>query len=92
MPGKWRFSSTLATGNPETTEQKALSFLDSRAGGKYRPPEPLVLAFYDDDTKIMLQCCESDGGNLSVLEFFTVGKTFRALFWCAVRVAYTAKN
>ena len=33
----------------------------------------------------MLSCCDADGEILSVLEFFAVGKTFRALFWCAVK-------
>ena len=33
----------------------------------------------------MLPCCDYDGEMLSVLEFFAVGKTFRALFWCAVK-------
>lgn len=33
----------------------------------------------------MLSCCDADGEILSVPEFFAVGKTFRALFWCAVK-------
>jgi hypothetical protein len=33
----------------------------------------------------MLQCCESDGKIKSVLEFFAVGKMFRALILCAVK-------
>ena len=33
----------------------------------------------------MLQCCEADGEHVTVLEFFAVGKTFRALLLCAVK-------
>lgn len=33
----------------------------------------------------MLSCCDADGEIFSVPEFFAVGKTFRALFWCAVK-------
>ncbi len=55
-------------------------FLDSKPEGQNAPGDlPLMHA------KPMLPCCDYDGEMLSVLEFFAVGKTFRALFWRAVK-------
>ncbi len=42
--------------------------------------------------KAMLQCCGSDGDQLTVLEFFAVGKTARALLVMPSRVADNAKK
>lgn len=40
----------------------------------------------------MLQCCGSDEDELTVLEFFAVGKTARALLCHAVKGGGGAKN
>ena len=58
-------------------------FLDSEPEGQNAaiPKGPAL----DGTPKQCYNAVTTTVGFLSVLEFFAVGKTFRALFWCAVK-------
>lgn len=64
---------------------KPLTVLRFRAGREKQPPEAPLLALplmthQNNATMLWIR-----RRKLTVLEFFAVGKTFRALFWCAVK-------